>query len=735
MRRSMARILPMYAAACAVLLCGLGAYVSTYEGFGGGAVLVVLVGVCVSVFARLRRLRQDTMFGLLAAIVVVLIFWVSATGGGASLSALGILGDRNNFPGVLLAWFVMLYSFAMITDEVIIFSIVPSIALLGTMASDNLNADIVVYFMGLVLSAVFLLVYENMLSRGVFDAAAAPREPAPSGAGGVRTSLLMTSVVVALALVVGFVASRPLTTLGQTLREHAPDMPMSPTSQFSSDVTAKYINEMVLSGQPPRLSDRVVMRVHTPRPFYWRGKVFSAYTGFSWTGSDAPAPQRLDRALFAMRPLAGDPAQGEMKARVPVIQNIEVADSTLGGPLVAASEAQRVRFHPFARERRDGERPRVYGSDRGMATRSGNRWKDYSVLSRVSVATPEQLRKAGTVFPLALKITNTTLNGDPSPERRLIAERVTAGAKTEYDKVKALEEYLQTNFAYTLTPPRTPSSVDAVTYFLTQTKEGYCEIFASSMAVLCRELGIPARLATGFAPGEWTPEGSANSRDYTYGLNLTADTARAATAAGPYGTSIVRERDLHAWTEVYFPGYGWIAFDPTSSREAAPAWGSSFADAVRNLAAQVAAAATGPALVLLAMAIAALFLVKSYGWDTVRASTWWKATALGRRKSLPPKARWDWLYARSHRRLKRRAGAKRLQQTPYEYAEQARAALVPEAAAAFDALTQHYVRHAFQRRDPTEDDIAALLALDAALKKALRIRGPASVAAAQPSVP
>jgi hypothetical protein len=715
----------MYAAACAVLLCGLGAYVSTYEGFGGGAVLVVLVGVCVSVFARLRRLRQDTMFGLLAAIVVVLIFWVSATGGGASLSALGILGDRNNFPGVLLAWFVMLYSFAMITDEVIIFSIVPSIALLGTMASDNLNADIVVYFMGLVMSAVFLLVYENMLSRGVFDRPAGAKATHANETG-VRTSLLMTALVVASALVVGFVGSRPLAAIGETVRARTPDMDISTNSRFASEVTQRYINEMDLSGNPPRLSDRVIMRVQSPRPLYWRGKVFSVYTGNSWTaGEVSDTPRQLADGLWSYSDLKPEPDSGELLGRTPVLQHFELEDPPIGRVLVAAGEGRRIYLRPPERIRSYGARIAEDKAARTMLMNSGRGGRYYTVLSDVPDASPADLRAASTNFPAAMMITNTHLGGEPNAERHAIAVQVTAGAKTQYDKVKALEEYLQSNFSYTLTPPRTPSSVDAVTYFLTHTKQGYCEIFASSMAVLCRELGIPARLATGFAPGEWMPGETTSGAQFAQALDLSPQEAEVATRDGRLGTSVVRERDLHAWTEVYFPGYGWVPFDPTASREAETAWGTSFTELVRNLWIRLGQAATGSTLVLLGMAAIAAFLLKTYGLDTLRSSAWWRAAFLSRRKSIPARARWDWLYARSHRRLKRAVGPKSAGQTPYEYADQARARLTPEAAAAFDALTKHYVRHAFRRAEPTEDDIAALLALDQALAQALRKQGSA----------
>jgi len=85
--------------------------------------------------------------------------------------------------------------------------------------------------------------------------------------------------------------------------------------------------------------------------------------------------------------------------------------------------------------------------------------------------------------------------------------------------------------------------MDAVEYFLFEQKRGYCEQFSSSLAVMARSQGIPARVVTGYAPGEYNP------------------------FTGYYD---VRASDAHAWVEVYFPGYGWSTFDPTPSFDSTP---------------------------------------------------------------------------------------------------------------------------------------------------------------------
>jgi hypothetical protein len=118
-----------------------------------------------------------------------------------------------------------------------------------------------------------------------------------------------------------------------------------------------------------------------------------------------------------------------------------------------------------------------------------------------------------------------------------LAEEITANATSNYDKAVAVEQYLSTRFGYTLELPRTLAP-DPLANFLFERKHGHCEYFASSMAVMLRTLGIPSRMVTGFHGGEFN--------------DLT-------------GQYVVRASDAHSWVEAYFPGSGWISFDPTPS--------------------------------------------------------------------------------------------------------------------------------------------------------------------------
>jgi transglutaminase-like putative cysteine protease len=124
---------------------------------------------------------------------------------------------------------------------------------------------------------------------------------------------------------------------------------------------------------------------------------------------------------------------------------------------------------------------------------------------------------------------------EPITERtKALAREITAGAATDYDRARAIESWLRENLAYTLQLEEIPAGREAVDFFLFDRKKGHCEFFASAFAVLARSIEIPVRNVNGFLGGEWN--------DYYVA---------------------VRAGDAHAWSEVWFPGYGWVTFDAT----------------------------------------------------------------------------------------------------------------------------------------------------------------------------
>jgi hypothetical protein len=176
----------------------------------------------------------------------------------------------------------------------------------------------------------------------------------------------------------------------------------------------------------------------------------------------------------------------------------------------------------------------VYNLD---ADRPGNRYQAESRLADVDV---DELRLAGNIAPATMA---GYLKLPPlDPRIPQLTQQITAGENSNYDKAVALEQYLSTHFGYTLELPRSLPR-DPLANFLFERKRGHCEYFASSMAVMLRALGIPSRIVTGFRGGEFN--------------DLT-------------GQYVLRASDAHSWVEAYFPGEGWISFDPTPAGSLAP---------------------------------------------------------------------------------------------------------------------------------------------------------------------
>src|SRR5215831_3253518 len=159
----------------------------------------------------------------------------------------------------------------------------------------------------------------------------------------------------------------------------------------------------------------------------------------------------------------------------------------------------------------------------------------YAGISRLPPRDAGKLRSAGTEY--SSDIVSTYLQLPAELDRRIpdMALEITRNAQTPFDKALRVETYLRMRFAYTLNLSGKPGQ-DPLAHFLFETRAGHCEYFASAMAIMLRTLGIPSREVNGFLPGEYNDLG---------------------------GDYIVRASDAHSWVEAYFPGTGWLTFDPT----------------------------------------------------------------------------------------------------------------------------------------------------------------------------
>ena len=297
----------------------------------------------------------------------------------------------------------------------------------------------------------------------------------------------------------------------------------------------------------------LMFEVATEHTHYWKVSNLNTFDGVHWSRSSAPGGE----------PALGEPLKFHPKAVPPrpdpeYVDRINIEDRGLssefaiGGGSILALRGVEARPSPDA----------IWEMSHELRPGDSYTALIYDPQPSVSV-----MRSVGTTYPSAAHhYTSFSLSGGSTGTRGVdvplwsdsgpasiasqvrgtpyeamysLASRLAAGARTPYDAVSRIDNYLRSNYAYRQDVPGHAYPLPA---FLEQDHAGYCQQFSGAMALMLRMLGIPSRVASGFAPGGRDPE----RNNY-----------------------LVDDTDAHDWVEVFFPSIGWVTFDPTPS--AAPA--------------------------------------------------------------------------------------------------------------------------------------------------------------------
>lgn len=296
------------------------------------------------------------------------------------------------------------------------------------------------------------------------------------------------------------------------------------TSGFSGTVNLGEIG-------PIKRDPSVVMRVelsdgrpHEEGRLYLRGVAFDQYDGKAWINRlnhrRAVSEDAAGTFVLRDRRSLASPRPGET-----IRQNILL--EPLDTPVLFAA--------PFI-ERVSGKFPSVQSDLTGsvyLPFPSTSRI-EYSVLSRSNPVLPEDLGAELSLYPES--VIRHFLQLPAQSERiALLAKEITYTQRTIYDKANTIHSFLTHNFRYSLDAPLAEQDQPLEEFLFTR-KTGYCEHYATAMAIMLRTIGIPARLVTGFLATEWNEYGN---------------------------YYVVRQQDAHAWVEVHLPHSGWITMDPT----------------------------------------------------------------------------------------------------------------------------------------------------------------------------
>ncbi len=187
----------------------------------------------------------------------------------------------------------------------------------------------------------------------------------------------------------------------------------------------------------------------------------------------------------------------------------------------------------------------------------------YRVEASLTTASQKELREAGTDYPSWVTARYLQLPDTITPRTLELAEEIASEFDNPYDIAQAITDFLRTNFKYNDTVPGPPGDQEPIDWVLFDHKQAFCNYYASAEIVMLRSLGIPARLAVGYAEGERISPGGTEE----------IPTLQSGGENIPQETQItndifdVRHRDAHAWPEVYFPNIGWVEFEPTVSQQ------------------------------------------------------------------------------------------------------------------------------------------------------------------------
>ena len=297
----------------------------------------------------------------------------------------------------------------------------------------------------------------------------------------------------------------------------------------------------------------VVLRIHAPeRSLYWRATILEGFDGSRWYQA-LRSQARQVQGLLPTDSLVPPTPRGKW-----VRQQVEVV-ALRDDHLVGAASPVQLRLND------DAEVDLMHGGVLRRRFGTLRPGQGYTIWSAAPEPTARQLAAAPARYPDELERDRRVEPGvvmrpfgdparaeqiqrvfsDPLTENLRVyqpvlreAQRVTAGSTSPYAAVVALESWFRNGggFTYDEQPPR-PEGLPPLVDFVTRTKAGYCQHFAGAMALMLRWLGIPSRVAAGFTSGKFQD-----------------------------GVWTVTDHDAHAWVEVWFPRYGWLAFDPTPGR-------------------------------------------------------------------------------------------------------------------------------------------------------------------------
>ena len=592
---------------------------------------LALVGAGASWWMRRWPPARSLLFGALLGLLAGTYWYVRLEQN---------LGVTNDEPGLILALRMTLplvaASFLLTRVEIAAFALVPGVTVLGLAAGQGNEAAAQLGFT-IFLPLALLTVGYAMMSTGA-DSDGAPRLPdhatrlrGPLSWRGRHWTTLGGSIL--LIMILAQVINIPVASWAAAHRWQIIMGIAAPGTQHAAttDLPTHAANYAIGRG-PIKLRDTPLLAYTGDYAPYWRGQVYDRYLGTAWGRSEAGNPQAELEAF---------PANGTLELAVrgtPVPENptAQYVTTQADLPFVFYAPGQAVQISARGALSVPAS-SHVVVNGYGLAEVPGGTMLQGTSYAVTTVSLePSRTRPAAPQDQVSDKYLKVPFEANRVAE---LAKKIAGDGKSPERKLAALTGYLQQNCLYDTTAPAIPPGNDAVDYFVFHQKVGYCDLFASSLAVMGRAVGVPTRLVTGYAFPTATSIRSAGRQAF-----------------------VLRESDGHAWVEAYLPASGgWVTLDATpAGKESAPSPGWVKASLLRLgvVWRNRPLAAVGGILVAVLLLVAAALLA---------------AKVIARRRAGGQVVEQDWravvtaIYVTLGRTLRHRGYPRHATETPFEY--------------------------------------------------------------------
>ena len=333
-------------------------------------------------------------------------------------------------------------------------------------------------------------------------------------------------------------------------RERSDEIFASLRRQGGVITVADYYSDSFPLGRGRKLTDALVLAVQAPpgqapgERYYWRARVYDHYADGQWSSTALTTTRTVEPSEFGLSDFDLSPSIGSsIDSSIDSLEGRREITFTFTSPiprvtLYAAPQPLWVNRRVDVDLAQNPDGAVDLAALHAMPPLPAG--ESYSARSAIASVTISQLREAGADYPdwvveRYLKIPSTI-----TPRMRELARQIAFGEETAYDVASSITDYLRTVIRYSETiTGSVPAGQEPLDWFLFDLREGFCNYYASAEVILLRSVGIPARLAVGFSQGDQQLQSN---------------------------TYLVRQQNAHAWVEVYFPGLGWIEFEPTASQ-------------------------------------------------------------------------------------------------------------------------------------------------------------------------